>query len=357
MRLATDVSAGGAWVARSGPWPRAPGGGGALPDEGRGPAGEIRRVEGTGSGDGGRNATGDGAVGGDVAGGVRPSGPEPWHGWRRGWRAETSDGRCLSVPPPEAGGRGLLILGVNASGVLRLWVTNVGVECVGRAGRVARIVRVWAVAFLTVEDATDFVEAVRVFEPLDLGEAAEDRFVEEPLAAGRSPLFGDQADGGVVVDGLPGDVEVVGDLGDAVEFARDAEDHVAPVVVARAADVPQVLGDGLQAEASRPFGGIAARVCRISHVQCLTHLAMSWPRMGVRGRKNGFDSLVKLLYRAVVKKNLRGFPSFFNAEIAETTERTQRTGPLRVTANGNGLRPRRARREQAIADFGLRNAD
>jgi hypothetical protein len=52
--------------------------------------------------------------------------------------------------------------------------------------------------------------------------------------------------------------------------------------------VPQVLGDGLQAEACRQFGGIAARVCRISHVQCLTHLATSWPRIGVRGRKKWF---------------------------------------------------------------------
>ena len=43
-------------------------------------------------------------------------------------------------------------------------------------------------------------------------EAVEDRFVKEPLAARRAFALGNQADGGVVVDRLPGQVEVAGDL-------------------------------------------------------------------------------------------------------------------------------------------------
>ena len=74
--------------------------------------------------------------------------------------------------------------------------------------------------------------------------------------------------------------------------------------------------------------------------------------MGVRGRENGFDSLVKPLYRTVVKKKIRAFQSFFNAEMAEATERTQRTAPLRVAANGN-MASRKAAKVPRTAVLGV----
>ena len=173
---------------------------------------------------------------------------------------------------------------------------------VGRAGGIGCV---QAAALLRVEEAANLVEAVGAFEALDLEEAREDRFVEEPLAAGRAGLFGDEADGGVVVDGLAGDVEVLGDLGDAVEFAGEAEEEVALGVVALSADVPQVLGDGLEVEPCGRLAGIAAGVWHIADVHFLAHLATFGPRKGRRGPKNGFDSLVKPLYRTVVKENFR----------------------------------------------------
>ena len=250
MCLAGQTSVGGACGARSGARTMACGAEVEPPDEGRGPAGETCRDEGTASRDGGRKATGDAAIGRAAgAGGGRPS-PQRW----------------MSVPQAAAAGSGMSILGVKASGVLHLWVTSGrrpgrapaimlhlwvtsgGAGDVGHVGSVGNIVHVRAAAFLLVEDAADLVEAVRAFESMDLEEASEDRLVEEPLAAGGANLFGDEADGGVVVDGLPGNREVLCDLAGAVEFARDAQDGVALGGFLGAADLPQVFGDGLLPE-------------------------------------------------------------------------------------------------------------
>jgi len=84
---------------------------------------------------------------------------------------------------------------------------------------------------LGLEQAPDLVEAVSVLHLPDPVQAAEDRFVEEPLAAGRTPALADQPDGGVVVDRLPRQVEVVGYLGGAVQFRRQGE-RVGEVAVA-----------------------------------------------------------------------------------------------------------------------------
>ena len=231
MRLAGQTSVGSACGARAGARTMTRGAEVESADEGRGPAGETCRDEGTASRDGGRKATGDAAVCRAAgAGGGRPS-PQRW----------------MSVPQAAAAGSGMSILGVKASGVFHLWVTSGGAGDVGRVGSVGNIVRVRAAVLLLVEDAANLAEAVRAFESMDPEEAREDRLVEEPLAAGGASLFGDEADGGVVVDGLPGNGEVLGDLAGAVEFARDAQDDVAFGGFQGAADVPQVFGDGLLA--------------------------------------------------------------------------------------------------------------
>jgi hypothetical protein len=103
-------------------------------------------------------------------------------------------------------------------------------------------------AILLGKQSANFGKAMQRFQTLDEEEAVENGDVEEPLAAGGAIFLGDEPDGGVIVEGLAGDAQVVGDFGDAVEFARRMGQGASGCGAIRESDLPHVLAD------SRPAG-------------------------------------------------------------------------------------------------------